>query len=169
MSKLLEALNAIILLMEGSQTAARQRVQPELLNMIAMKRQYDAEVAALKKANAKPKAKPDPSQTVVVYTVRIKRDEVLDWIENRSEHHAFGIAKRWFTAKMPTDFKEDLHNHDEWRKAVIGVWDRAVYVLRNGADSQSLETARYARDVETAVRRIGLDHYGLDKHGNRIR
>lgn len=169
MSDLIKSLDAIVRLLEGSQTAARQRVQPELLNMIAMKRQYDNEVAALKKANSqnKPKHKPDTSNTVVVYTVRLKRDDVLDWMENRSEQDAFENAKRWFTTKMPRDFKEDLPNHEEWRKAVIGVWDRAVDVLKNGADGQTLETANYARAVEMTVRRIGVDR-GLDKHGNRI-
>lgn len=169
MSRLVETLSGFIKLLEGpigSQTAARQRVQPELLDMIAMKRYYDKEVAALKKPKSQ-KTTPN-TDSFIVYSIRVKVDDVNRWIENRSLEDAFEIGKRWFTSRMPKDFKDDLINDPAWREAVVGVWDRAVSILRDGAETQSLETATFSRAVEHAVRRLGHER-GLDKHGNRIR
>lgn len=115
-------------------TFARQRVDPELLNMVAQKSLYDKEVAAAKAAAPKPASparRHEDSNNIKIYTLTIPIKEIEHWRKTRDEDWAINTAKQkhWKIGKLPEEVRQQIYDNPEWQKAVIDMWKLGEYFL----------------------------------------
>ena len=143
----------------------RQRVQPELLNMLAVKSQYDKDIQKLKAE--KPKPEYTKKDAISVYTLLLQTDNVKHWSETHDKNWAFQHS-RWFNAKMPPELVQEIRLDPRWQEIVLKIWDRAEEAWSRGLPGLYDITSRtlYA-DLNDLFREY-QKKYGIDKTGRRV-
>lgn len=114
----------------GSQTVARQRVSPELLNMIANKSQYEKELAAVKAAQPKDQTSSPDRDVVNLQGIKVNDSDVQHYADTQDLNFIYGKSRRWYAKNMPDDLMKAVYQDPEWQQAVKKIWDIAVIYLQ---------------------------------------
>lgn len=182
---------------KGNPMSAQRRIDPKTLNMLAMKRQYDKEVDALKASNpAEKRATVSKTDSVPLFGKwALPVDEVEHWRDTKDIDQAVARAKRIAGKKMPPQMMDEVAGDPEFRKAVEDLYNFAIRVV----DSRKLKvelfpytnfnktgerisrtiaqrklagiTARTAADISMDIENILARYrrkYNIDKTGNRL-
>ena len=148
----------------GTNTWARTRVDPDLLNMIALRNQYQREV---EKAKAQqPKTKQTRENYYTVYNISISGDKIKHWIETHDKTWAFQTAKKWRAQKMPPEFIEYLTKDPDWQKAVLDIWQAFENLFKsNNRSASSNREASLCWKLQGVIdkyrRELRVDKYGV--------
>ena len=115
-------------------TFARQRVDPELLNMVAHKSVHDKEAEELRKANKPPKeyTPNDGEQHYVnIYDFKLPISTVEHWGKTRDTEWAFKIASKWLMMpRYPQAVRDEIVDDPEWQDTVLDVLKIGEYYLK---------------------------------------
>ena len=103
----------------GSQTVTRQRVSPELLNMIANKSQYEKELAAVKAAQPKDQTSSPDRDVVNLQGIKVNDSDVQHYADTQDLNFIYGKSRRWFAKNMPEDLLKAVYQDPEWQQAVL--------------------------------------------------
>ena len=163
---------------------AKTRIDPDLLNTLALKRIHDKEAEALKKPSEKSKSR---KEVVSVYDIDIPDEYVKHYIDTGDKEFALSKSTKWHMVKMPNKFREIVSKDRKWKKIILQIWDLAKEVYRGKSipqppkaypRSQNVSAARLAGldigEMRALVRELDLvladyrKKYGIDIHGLRL-
>ena len=146
----------------------KQRVSPDVINMLMYKHQYDKEIATAKAANAaanpekktpKPPQQPSDDPLIRLYgNFMIKASHIQDWIDNHNENLALKRASKWPIFKnVPKHVLDDIMSDVDVKQLILNIWDIATLFLK------MYNMHRPNFNYRFPLERLGEDPY-LDKN-----
>ena len=165
---------------------AKTRIDPDLLNALALKKIHDKEAEKLKTANKLQKEK-STKDMIKIYAISIPTEYVKHYIETEDKDFALKKATNWQMNKMPQKFKEIVSQDENWKNVILKIWDQAKLAYKGKQLPQPKKAFPRSKDVspielaggdtshsQELVRKLNLiiadyrKKYGIDIHGLRL-
>lgn len=113
----------------GSHMRARQRVSPDLVNMIANKSQYEKELAAVKAAQPKDQKPSSERDTIHLQGLYLNNKDIQHYADTQDLNFIYEKSAKWYARNMPVELMKLVYQEPDWQKAVKRLWDIAVIYL----------------------------------------